>query len=64
MLEYMGWKEAANLIHDGIKKTMDDKIGTYDLVREWKKEGYNDVTEVGTSKFADAIIEHMDMVTA
>ena len=64
MLEYMGWKEAANLIHEGIKKTMDDKIGTYDLVREWKKEGHENVTEVGTSKFADAIIEHMDLVTA
>ena len=59
MLEYMGWKEAAELIHDGIKKTLADGIGTYDLVREWKKEGKSDLKEVSTSGFAQAIIDHM-----
>ncbi len=59
MLEYMGWREAADLIHDGIKKTLADGIGTYDLVREWKKEGKSDLEEVSTSGFAQAIIDHM-----
>jgi isocitrate dehydrogenase len=59
MLEYMGWKEAANKIHDAIRKTLADGIGTYDLVREWKKEGRTEVTEVSTSGFAQAIVEHM-----
>ncbi len=59
MLEYMGWKEAADLIHEGIKKTLADGIGTYDLIREWKKEGKTDLKEVSTSGFAEAIIKHM-----
>jgi len=59
MLEYMGWKEAAELIYDGIKKTLANGIGTYDLVREWKKENRTDLTEVSTSGFAQAIIDHM-----
>ncbi len=59
MLEYLGWIEAAEKIHVGVRKTLEDGIGTYDLVREWKKEGRSDVTEVSTSKFAQAIIEHM-----
>lgn len=59
MLEYLGWVEAAEKIHVGVTKTLADGIGTYDLVREWKKEGRTEVTEVSTSKFAQAIIEHM-----
>ncbi len=59
MLEYMGWIEAAEKIHEGIRKSMEDGVGTYDLVREWKKEGRDDVKEVPTSGFADAIIERM-----
>jgi len=59
MLEYMGWKEAGELVHNGIKKTFEKGIGTYDLVREWKKEGRNDLKEVSTSDFAKAIIDNM-----
>ncbi len=46
MLEYMGWTEAADKIHKGIRRTLAHGIGTYDLVREWKKEGKDNVTEV------------------
>ena len=59
MLEYMGWTEAADKIHEGIRKTLADGVGTYDLVREWKKEGKENVKEVSTSGFAQAIIERM-----
>jgi len=59
MIEYMGWKEAANKIHDGLAKTLADGVGTYDLVREWKKEGKEDVREVSCSGFADEIIKRM-----
>ena len=58
MLDYIGWHEAAILIEEGIKRTLADRVGTYDLVREWKKEGI-EAREVGTSEFADEIIKHM-----
>lgn len=54
MLEYMGWKEAADLIRVGLEKTIKQKKVTYDLARQM--EG---ATKVGTSGFADAIVENM-----
>jgi isocitrate dehydrogenase len=54
MLEHMGWQEAADLIINGIVKTIDQKRVTYDLERQM--EG---ATKVKTSEFADAIIENM-----
>ncbi len=59
MLEYMGWKEAADKIYAGVRQTLKDGVGTYDLVREWKKENRTDLTEVSTSGFAQAIIDRM-----
>lgn len=58
MLEYMGWLEAAYLVEKGIKKAMEDKVGTYDIVREWKKENQTG-TEMKTSEFAKAIVDRM-----
>jgi len=46
------------LTEEGVKNVLADRIGTYDLVREWKKEGI-EAKEVGTSEFADEIIKHM-----
>jgi isocitrate dehydrogenase len=54
MLEHMGWQSAADLIINGIVKTIDQKRVTYDLERQM--EG---ATKVKTSEFADAIIENM-----
>ena len=51
MLEYMGWKEAAELIEIALTKVIADKTVTYDFARQM--EGG---TEVPTSKFADLII--------
>ncbi|MCF6192266.1 MAG: isocitrate dehydrogenase (NADP(+)) [Candidatus Hydrothermae bacterium] len=59
MLEYMGWKEAAARIYDGIRSTLAEHKGTYDLVRGWKKEGVEDAVELSTSAFAEEIIRHM-----
>lgn len=58
MLDYLGWKEAARLIEEGLRRTLAERIGTYDLVREWKKEGIQG-REVPCSAFARAIVEHM-----
>jgi isocitrate dehydrogenase len=54
MLEYLGWKEAADLIVEGYKRTIAQKIVTYDFARQM--EG---AREVRTSEFATAVIENM-----
>jgi len=54
MLDYLGWKEAAQLVLDAVKKTIAAKIVTYDLARQ--TEG---AKEVKCSAFADAVIERL-----
>jgi isocitrate dehydrogenase len=54
MFEFMGWKEAARLIEEGIAKTIQQKRVTYDLERLM-----TGATKVGTNAFAAAIIENM-----
>jgi isocitrate dehydrogenase len=54
MFEFLGWKEAAKLIEDGIAKTIQQKKVTYDLERLMTGG-----TKLGTSAFASAIIENM-----
>lgn len=51
MLEYMGWKEAAELIETALTKVIADKTVTYDFARQM-----DGATEVPTSKFADLLI--------
>lgn len=54
MFEYLGWKEAAALIEQGMIKAIGDKQVTYDFAR--LMEG---ATEVSCSGFARALIERM-----
>jgi isocitrate dehydrogenase len=54
MLEYMGWKEAADLITLVYPEVVSDGIVTYDFARQ-----IQGATEVGTSQFADALIERI-----
>jgi isocitrate dehydrogenase len=54
MLDYMGWPEAARRIVDGITKTVEEKIVTYDLERQMKG-----ATLAKTSEFADRIIKNL-----
>jgi isocitrate dehydrogenase len=54
MLEYIGWREAAELIRQAYEKTVAQKIVTYDFARQM--EG---ATEVKTSQFASAVIENL-----
>jgi isocitrate dehydrogenase len=55
MLEYMGWKEAADLITLVYPEVISDGIVTYDFARQ-----IDGAREVGTSQFADALIERME----
>jgi isocitrate dehydrogenase len=54
MFEFLGWKEAAQLIEDGIARTIQQKRVTYDLERLMPG-----ATKVGTAAFATSIIENM-----
>jgi len=54
MLEYIGWKEAKELIIEGIQRTIEEKVVTYDLARQI--EG---AKEVSTSDFGERVIEHI-----
>jgi isocitrate dehydrogenase len=54
MFEFMGWKEVATLIEEGIARTIGQKRVTYDLER--LMEG---AKKLRTSEFASAIIENM-----
>ena len=54
MFEFLGWEEAAQLIEEGIARTIQQKRVTYDLERLM-----SGATKVGTSAFASAIIENM-----
>ena len=55
MLEYMGWKEAADLITLVYPEVVLDGIVTYDFARQ-----IDGATEVSTSAFADALIERIE----
>ena len=52
MLEYIGWQEAADLIHTVYPKVIADKTVTYDFARLM-----DNATTVSTSEFADKLIE-------
>ncbi len=54
MLEFMGWKEAAKLIEDGMEKTILQKKVTYDFERMMPG-----AAKLKTSEFANAIIDNM-----
>ena len=54
MLEYIGWKEAADLISLAYPEVVQKKIVTYDFARLM-----DGATEVATSAFADAIIDQI-----
>ncbi len=55
MLEYLGWIEAAALIHEALSRTIQAKTVTYDLARQLPG-----ATEVSCSGFATAMISHLE----
>ena len=54
MLDYLGWKEAADRVREGLVKTVEQKRVTYDLARQM--EG---AVEVKCSEFAEEIIRSL-----
>lgn len=72
MLEHMGWKEAAQLVQEGIARTIEESANeatqgpgrrlyiTYDLVRQYP--GYTEEEGAASSLYTDRIIYHMDQL--
>ena len=54
MLDYLGWKEAAERVREGLAKAVEKKRVTYDLARQM--EG---AVEVKCSEFAEEIIRNL-----
>jgi isocitrate dehydrogenase len=54
MFDFMGWKEVAQLIEDGIARTIQQKKVTYDLERLMPG-----AKKLKTSEYAAAIIQNM-----
>ncbi len=54
LLEYLGWGEAAQLIHQALPRTIQAGIATYDLARLLPGS-----QEVSCSAFGQGLIEHM-----
>ncbi len=54
LLEYLGWQEAAQLIHEALPRTIQSGVATYDLARLLPG-----TKEVSCSGFGKALVEHM-----
>ena len=54
LLEYLGWDDAARLIHQALPRTLEDRIATYDLARQLPG-----AREASCSQFGQALIDHM-----
>jgi len=55
MLEYMGWKDAGQLVRDAVEETISSGNVTYDLERQI--EGG---TKLATSEFAEKVVENIE----
>jgi isocitrate dehydrogenase len=54
MLDHLGWPEAAEAVRQGVIGAINAKQVTYDLARQMEGS-----TEVGCSRFAEIVVEHM-----
>ncbi len=58
MLEYLGWKEAAEKIYSAVRKTFEDRVGTPDVASGFKKIGI-EAKAVSTSEYAEEIVSRI-----
>ncbi len=54
LLEFLGWTEAANLIHQALPRTLAEGFATYDLARSLPG-----AREVSCSAFGQQLVDHM-----
>ncbi len=58
MLEYLGWREPAELIYQAVRRTIGDKLGTPDIANGFRRMGLS-AKELSTMEFASAIAERI-----
>lgn len=58
MLEYLGWKESAQLIYEAVRRAIEDRLGTPDIALGFRKMGVQS-KELSTMDFAEAIAERI-----
>jgi len=60
MLEYLGWREAAEMIRRAIGRTIQERRVTYDLERQLKAAGVSGVTVLSCSRFGEAVCDNLE----
>ncbi len=58
MLEYLGWKEAAQKIYDAVRKTFADRVGTPDIAAGFQKQGI-EAKALSTAEYAREIAKRI-----
>ncbi|MEF8851973.1 MAG: NADP-dependent isocitrate dehydrogenase [Haloarculaceae archaeon] len=55
MFDYMGWKDAAELVRDAVETTISAKKVTYDFARN-----IDDAEKLGTTEYTEAVIDNVE----
>ena len=58
MLEYLGWREAAERIYSAVRKTFEDKVGTPDIAAGFQRMGIEART-LSTMEYAQEIVNRI-----
>jgi isocitrate dehydrogenase len=58
MFDYMGWKDAADLVRTAVEETISSGIVTYDFARN-----LDDVEKVSTTEFADEVLQNIEKLS-
>ncbi len=58
MLEYLGWKEASELIYKAVRRAIEDRLGTPDIANGFRRMGIQ-AKELSTIDFARAMAERV-----
>ena len=58
MLEYLGWKEAAEKIYSAVRKTFEDRVGTPDIAAGFQRMGVEAKT-LSTMEYAQEIVNRI-----
>ncbi len=58
LLEWLGWKEAAEMVTKAFEKTIQQRVVTYDFARLLREEEVT-VTEVKCSEFGEKVIQNL-----
>ena len=58
MFDYMGWKDAAQLVRDAVEETISSGVVTYDFARN-----LDDAEKVSTTEFSDEVVNNIEKLS-